>query len=182
MDNPFPNMSVEEQLQDLLRSSPEFTLLVDSRNILTVPLKRATDTDEEMQGNAPTPQCFRKDGTGWLLPSVSISGSGGLSMGGGAISDVSGSRYLRAPFTIAFYSGPVNVVGDDSIGADAMLWKMRFAMKRALNKKIVWLPGGEGSWLRVMNDISPPVSVPEFPGAGKVMLERVRSIGVMERS
>lgn len=182
-----PNaISVEAQVQALLRGATpllsvmrlgtEMNAVVRTR-ILTQPLKRANDTDPLLQANEPTPQCFDAVIPYWLRPSISIAGGapmgriGGLGLYGG---DVRGSRYMVVRYTLAFYAAP-DV-------ADVKLWQMRSACMNALNGKKVIFPDGMGAHLRPIGDISTPVNVPEFPGAGKQVIERISAFGIGRRT
>lgn len=171
-------LSTEEQVVRLLSSSPdvlnamrvgdEDDNIVASR-IVDQPLKRANDDHPLLIANDPTPQCFEPEPPHWLLPSVSVGLSTLM-----ATEQFRSSRYLPIRILLAYYAS--------SDVANVVLWQMRGACASALHKEVVVMPDGTGMFLWVQNDLTMPVPVPEFPGAGKVMLERISATGVWRRS
>lgn len=160
-----------KRIQSVLRANSEFTAVASPERILTIPLKRP-DMDpyaaEMTLASAATPQCFDSEPPFWLLPSVSI-WSGGTSYRG----DMLRGRYMSITYTLAFYAGPVD--------ADETLLTMRNLAAMALHREKISLGGVKGTlWNDA--DLSSIVEVPEFPGAGYMLLERISGIGVWRRS
>lgn len=160
------------QIQRQLRASPEFTATVDPTCILTVPLRRA-DMDENAAANVQaypeTPQCFEDDPPHFLRPSVSIW------CGGSAIrADLFRGRYLPVPYTIAMYTGPVD--------HEITLFRMRSLMASAIHRMVIDIDGmGLKGRLWLDADMATMVPVPDFPGAGYMMMERATAIAVWRR-
>lgn len=159
-----------KRIQELLRAEPEFTAIAASERILTVPLKRP-DMDPNaaamIEASAATPQCFETIPPYWLLPSVSIWTGGAPTSG-----QFFRGRYMAVTYTLAFYAGPIDY--------EETLLTMRNLAATVLHRETVNMGGVKGSlWSDA--DLSSIVPVPEFPGAGYMLLERFGGIGVWRR-
>lgn len=173
-------LAVEEQLQAMLAEDTatlaalqrpaELTITAARERIVTRPLKRARGDDPLGWANDPTPQCFEAELPHWVLPSIVI-GTGQPDVG---VADPRLARYIVVRYTLAYYAGP-DV-------ADVVLWKVRLAAVTALFGKMVVFPDGVGARLRPVGDMSSIVDIPEFPGSGKQMIERIGAYGVWRRT
>lgn len=160
------------QIQRRLRESADLAAIVDPECILTVSLRRA-DMDQHAEANIraypETPQCFDPDPPHLLRPSISI-WCGGITSG-----SVIRGRYGSIPYTVALYCGPEN--------HELTLFRMRTLMASAIHQMVIDLDGVELKgklWLDA--DLASMVPVPDFPGAGYVMMERAVALTVWRRS
>ncbi|MGI8547755.1 MAG: hypothetical protein ACR2M1_10525 [Gemmatimonadaceae bacterium] len=154
---------MREELRAILLLEPGLTAIVDPVRVFTRPLVRPGE-DPDQLGTEPTPDAFDAFPPYWLRPSIVV-----------------GSRVVRMPdqrrttpdtqtarwgLTLAYYVPP-----DSEDVLPSISWYVSVALGRA-NATIV-LPGNRVGRAVVPHDISPTVPVPEFPGAGFVMLERI---------
>lgn len=151
------------ELRAQLIKEAALTAIVPAGRIFTRPLLRPGE-DPDNLGTDPTPEAFDARAPYWLLPSIVV-----------------GSRVVRMPdmgrktrdnqtarwgLTLAYYVPP-----DSEDLLPDISWYVSVALGRA--GATIILPGNRVGRVVIPHDISPTVPVPEFPGAGFVMLERI---------
>lgn len=172
-------MSVQSQIQTILRADaavllalahPDDATVADAaERVLTRPLKRAGMLGEDQLSGDPTPEAFEDVVPHWVKPTVVI-GKASPAAGPG-----SARRYQTVTTTLAYYAAP-DV-------ADVVLLQLREACAAALRGRVVEVPGGMLARIEPTNvGLTGVVAIPEFPGAGDVLLERVPALGVWRRS
>lgn len=152
---------IRDGLAALIRAEAARGGVLDPVRVFTRPLVRAGSEDPMDIGMEPTPEAFEAEAPHWLLPSVVV---------GSRINRVSDGRRggltARWVVTLAYYAGPD---GEDLL--PELSWLVGVAVDRP--GAVIPLPGGRSGRARIPHDLSGAVPVPEFPGSGYVMLERI---------
>lgn len=156
-------MGFRESIQTILRAEPGVTAIVPSERIWTRALLRPGE-DPDNLGTEPTPEAFDDLAPRWLRTNIVV---------GSRVSRVQDigriridSQTARWGITLAYYVPP-----DAEDTLEEISWQVSVALGRA--SAVIDLPGGRKGRASVPHDITASVPVPEFPGAGYVMLERI---------
>lgn len=154
---------MNEQLQAILRNEPQLTDVVAADRIHIQPIVRPGDDDPDTMGLDPTPQAFDPVPPRWLKTNIVV----GTRLA--RLTDNRGRRLdslsARWGFTLAYYVGPD---GFDLLPDISWLVSVAFGRRDA----VVRLPNGRDARVVTPHSIGSAVPVPEFPGAGFVLLER----------
>lgn len=156
-------MGLRESIQTILRAEASLTAIVPADRIWTRALLRPGE-DPDNLGTEPTPEAFDDLPPRWLRTNIVV---------GSRIARNQDLNRLRPDnltarwgVTLAYYVPP-----DSEDVLEEISWQVSVALGRA--SAVIDLPGGRKGRAVVEHDITASVPVPEFPGAGYVMLERI---------
>ena len=155
---------MRESIQAILRAETALTDIVAPERIWTRPLVRGDSDDPLDLGFDPTPEAFDEEFPHWLKTNIVV---------GSRIARLrdrnrrtADNKTARWGVTLAYYVPP----DSESILTD-ISWHVSVALGR--DESLITIPGNRKARAVVPHDISASVPVPEFPGAGYVMLERI---------
>lgn len=156
-------MSLRGDMLTILRAEAGLTALVPASRMWDRPLLRPNE-DPEGLGTEATPEAFESTPPFWLKTNIVVGSRMTRVADYGRVRQ--DSQTARWGVTLAYYVPPD---GDDLF--EQISWQVSVAFGRA--GALVSLPNGRKGRVVVPHDISPSVPVPEFPGCGFVMLERL---------
>lgn len=155
---------MRDRIAEILRSEAQLTTIVPVDRIWTKPLVRPGSDDPLDIGFDPTPEAFDPDSPFWLRTNIVVGSRISRAQDFGR--RTSDNMTARWNVTLAYYVPPD--AEDDLLGISQYV-----SVALGRRESIITLPNGRASRAVVPHDISASVPVPEFPGAGFVLLERI---------